>query len=103
MRVRAAHEIGIGRTHEFDVIDVAALASDEPPVFLAQHTCANTFNTHRISPCRTASPARKFSKAQLAAGFLISKVQTAQAADHSAACATFMRPAASSTDLTILW
>jgi len=51
------------------VVDVAALACDETPVFLAHHACANALNTHRISPCRTASSAPKSWSAQTAAGF----------------------------------
>src|SRR5882757_7291866 len=57
MCVRAADEMRVGHALQLDVVDVAALAGDEAPVFLAHYACANTFNTHRISPCRTASSA----------------------------------------------
>ena len=55
MRVRAADEMGVGQAHDLDVVDVAAAARDETPVFLAHYAGANALNTHRISPCRTAS------------------------------------------------
>src|SRR5260370_38181224 len=69
MGMRAADEMGMGHAHQLDVVDVAPLACDETPVFLAHYTCANTFNTHRISPCRTASSAPKSWSAQFAPGF----------------------------------
>ena len=49
MRMRAADEMGIGHAHQLDVVDVAALAGDETPVFLAHYACANTFNAHILS------------------------------------------------------
>jgi hypothetical protein len=48
MSVRTAHEVGMGHAHQLDVVDVAAFACDETPIFLAHHACANTFNTHGI-------------------------------------------------------
>jgi hypothetical protein len=59
MRMWAADEVRVSHADDFDVIDVAAFACDESPVFLAHYAGANTFNTHRISPCRAAGPARK--------------------------------------------
>jgi len=66
MSVRTAHEVGMGHAQQLDVVDVAASACDETPIFLAHHAGANAFNTHRISPCRAASTARK-SQARIAA------------------------------------
>ena len=68
MSVRTAHEVGMRHALQLDVVDVAAFAGDETPIFLAHHACANTFNTHRISPCRAASTARNSRRAQIAAG-----------------------------------
>ena len=49
VRMRAADEMGVGQTHQFDVVDVTALAGDETAVFLAHHACANAFNAHVLS------------------------------------------------------
>ena len=46
--VRAADEMGMGHALKLDVVDVAALAGDETPVFLAHHACANAFNAHGL-------------------------------------------------------
>ncbi len=103
MRVRAADEMRVGQAHNLDVVDVAAAPRDETPVFLAHYAGANALNTHRISPCRTASSAPKSRGRRPRSVFRISKFWPCRTRDYSAACATFMRPAASSTDLTILW
>src|SRR5205085_12565511 len=59
MGVGAADEIGMGHAHELDIIDVAAFACTETSIFLAHYAGADTFNTHRISPCRAVSPRAK--------------------------------------------
>jgi hypothetical protein len=46
LRVRAAHERGIGHAVQADIIDIAALAGDETLVFLARNACADAFDTH---------------------------------------------------------
>ena len=46
MGVRAADEMGESRPHKLDVIDIAALAADETPVFLAHDAGANALDTH---------------------------------------------------------
>jgi hypothetical protein len=38
--------MGKGHALQLDVVDVAALARDETPVFLAHYACANAFNAH---------------------------------------------------------
>jgi hypothetical protein len=38
--------MGVGHAHELDIVDVAALAGDKAPIFLAHDACANAFNTH---------------------------------------------------------
>src|SRR6267142_2272395 len=97
MRVRAADEMCVGQPYHLDVVDVTALAGNETAVFLAHDACANAFNAHVLSsqpellfPPFPSKRGVEFEKL-LAGGF------------YSAACATFMRPAASSTALTMLW
>src|ERR1700752_4450204 len=97
MCMRAANEVGVGQPHQLDIVDIAALARDEPFVFLAHNASANAFNAHvLILPtgdfcCPTAS---------IEGGGLNS---ASNGSRYSAACATFMRPAASSTAFTMLW
>jgi hypothetical protein len=38
--------MGVGHAQQLDIVDVAALARDEPPVFLAHDARADAFNTH---------------------------------------------------------
>src|SRR5450756_1081902 len=98
MRVRAADEMGKGHALQLDVVDVAAFTSDETPVFLAQHAGANTFNTHiLVSLPEFVFPAVSIEIRRSPIE------QSVVGRGYSAACATFMRPAASSTDLTMLW
>ena len=83
-----------------DVIDVTALAGDETSVFLAHDPCADTFDSHDVvSNC----VARCAPLARLAMIRLVANCRRCLGAErYSAACATFIRPAASSTDLTML-
>src|SRR6266852_1562803 len=100
MRVRAANEMGMGHAVQLDVVDIAAFSGDETPVFLAHHACANAFNAHDLfsQPEFWFPPfPSKFGGLELCRSFAVSR------RGYSAACATFMRPAASSTDLTMLW
>src|SRR5258708_36540506 len=98
MRMRAADEMGMGHAHQLDVVDVAAFAGDETSVFLAHHACANAFNAHDLfsqpefwfPPFPSKFGGLAFSKSVIGCFY-------------SAACATFMRPAASRTDLTMVW
>src|SRR5665213_2706728 len=97
MGVRAADEMGMGHALQFDVVDVAALAGDETAVFLAHDACANAFNAHVLSlpsECWFPPFPAKFGGREFGSRSLAGR--------YSAACETFMRPAASSTDLTIL-
>ena len=98
MGVRAADERGIGHAVQADVVDITALAGDEALVFLAQRAGANAFDTHdlfSLSECF----ARRFHRSRRLE--FVGKPRCRRR--YSAACATFMRPAASSTDLTMLW
>src|SRR3954453_20666496 len=96
MRVRAADEMGMGHALQFDVVDVAALAGNETLVFLAHDARANAFNTHVWS----SRPEFVLTALSLKAAAI---VLISRRAVYSAACETFMRPAASSTALTMLW
>jgi hypothetical protein len=97
--VGAADELGVGHALQLDVIDVAASACDESSVFLAHDARANTFNAHVLISlpefCCPPFPS-KF-------GGLNLIIESNVGDGYSAACETFMRPAASSTDFTILW
>src|SRR3954453_19361177 len=97
MGVRAADEVGVGQAHQFDVVDVAAFAGNETAVFLAHNACANAFNAHVLS----SQPGLLFPPFPSKRGVEFEKLLADGA--YSAACETFMRPAASSTDLTMLW
>src|SRR5581483_12013953 len=96
MRVGAANEMGEGHAHQLDIVDVTALARDETLVFLAHHAGANAFNTHVSSPCRSLCAATSIEARRSDAS------DGTSSPAYSAACATFMRPAASSTALTML-
>ncbi len=50
MRVRRAHEIGVGLARTVDVVDVVALAGNEPVVFLALDGGANAGRAHVSLP-----------------------------------------------------
>src|ERR1044072_6427653 len=98
MCVRAADEMCVGQAHQLDVVDVTAFAGNETAVFLAHDACANAFNAHVLSsqpellfPPISIETRRSCMMVILACG------------GYSAACETFMWPAASSTDLTMLW
>src|SRR5712671_5636040 len=102
MRVGATNEMCVGQTHQFDVVDVTSLAGNETAVFLAHDTCANAFNAHVLSsqpellfPLFPSKRGLEFRKSWISV--------VAARGGYSAACETFMRPAASSTDLTMLW
>ena len=97
MGVRAADEMGVGHAQHLDVVDVAALAGDETSVFLAHDACANAFNAHGLF----SQPEFLISAISIEIGGLEFGIVIV-AAVYSAACDTFMRPAASSTDLTML-
>src|SRR3954471_17173584 len=97
MRVRTADEMCVGQAHNLDVVHVAALAGNETAVFLAHDACANAFNAHVLS----SQPELLFPPFPSKRGLWISVVVAC--GSYSAACATFMRPAASSTALTMLW
>src|ERR1041384_2702568 len=97
MRVRAADEMRVGQAHQLDIVDVTALAGNETAVFLAHYACANAFNAHvLILPTGVIGFPRVPSKR-------VFNSEKGLAGGYSAACATFMRPAASSTALTMLW
>jgi hypothetical protein len=88
--------VGVGHAHKLDVVDVAASACDETAVFLAHNAGANTFNTHiLVSLSKFFVSADSFETRRSLSNSMMS-------GGYSAACATFMRPAASSTDLTML-
>src|SRR3954451_17277497 len=70
MRMRAADEMGVSHAQKLYVVDVTALAGDETAVFLAHNAGANTFNAHRISPCRAACSAQIETKAPSNGRFL---------------------------------
>src|SRR4029078_7680383 len=95
MGVRAADEVGVGQAHQFDVVDVAAFAGNETAVFLAHDACANAFTAHVLSSQRELL----FPPFPSKRGGLVFGVACR---GYSAACETFMRPAASSTDFTML-
>ena len=95
--VRAADERRVGHAMEADVVGVFALARDETLVFLARDPCADTFNTHNPDLSIRAALIARAARGSCTSDYWV------VAADHSAAAATFMRPAASSTDLTMLW
>jgi hypothetical protein len=40
--------MGMGHALQLDVVDIAAFACDETPVFLAHYACANAFNAHGL-------------------------------------------------------
>ena len=63
MGVRAADEMGKGHALQLDVVDVAAFACDETPVFLAHHAGANTFNTHSSLPVGARLPRKTIESA----------------------------------------
>ena len=87
----------MGHALQLNVINIPALAGDETPVFLAHNACANTFDTHvslSLPECFPPFPSK-------CGGFEF--VRTVARSRYSAAADTFMRPAASSTDLTMLW
>jgi hypothetical protein len=46
-------EMYVGQTHQLDIVDVTALASNETAVFLAHDACANAFNAHVLSSRRS--------------------------------------------------
>src|SRR5205809_5940961 len=98
MRMRAADEVCVGQAHQLDVVDVTALAGNETAVFLAHNACANAFNAHVLS----SQPELLFPPFPSKRGGLEFWIVVA-CGGYSAACETFMRPAASSTDLTMLW
>src|SRR3954470_2511125 len=97
MRVRAADEMCMRQGHDLDVVDVAAFAGNETAVFLAHNACANAFNAHVLS----SQPELLFPPFPSKRGVEFEKLLADGV--YSAACETFMRPAASSTDLTMLW
>src|SRR5712671_1632463 len=97
MRVGATNEMCVGQAHQLDIVDVAALAGNETAVFLAHDACANAFNAHVLS----SQPELLFPPFPSKGGGLEFRVVAGRG--YSAACESFMRPAASSTDLTMLW
>ncbi len=97
MRMRAADEMCVGHAHQLDIVDVTALAGNETAVFLAHNACANAFNAHVLS----SRPELLFPPFPSKRGLEFGKLLAGGV--YSAACETFMRPAASSTDLTMLW
>ncbi|MHC2255353.1 hypothetical protein ACVILK_005045 [Bradyrhizobium embrapense] len=48
MCMRAADEVSIAHADHLNVVDVTSLSGDEPAIFLAHDTCANSFNTHGL-------------------------------------------------------
>jgi hypothetical protein len=87
------------RPMHLDVIDISAAAGDETLVFLAHDACADAFNAHDMGlPAGAAFVSRGFHQStRLATSF-----SSSRCGSLGRLTATFMRPAASRTDLTML-
>src|ERR1700723_3852202 len=106
--------MGVGHAQHLDVVDVAAFAGDETSVFLAHDACANAFNAHVLVSLpefsfsaisieiRRSCIGRCVLNRTVLNRRVLNRRVLRPAKRYSAACATFMRPAASSTDLTML-